>query len=351
LVKKWKSYQSGGRSHSPKPTACITEFQRTEFLEKCKGFTFLPEDENGIYGYRNRIGIWGAWVTHLGILVLILGFIITQTCSYQSYLYGTETTIRQLENTDYQVHIDAFTVTYRDDYTVDSYTTELSVLDENGVVLSKGSTSVNHPFVYKGYRFYQNSTGYACTLELFENDEFQNSEEIYAGTSVSIEALDVTIALNNLYPDYQMENGQPQTISPYLNNPYALYTLYYNDNILDMNVAAMGERLKFGVIEADFTDPKQYSMLEVRKDPALSVVLAGAILIMIGLFLSFYFRTEEIWIQKLRKDAPEDTNALEDTLENKMQWGIFCYSSKAQLLLEEKISDLLSDKEETNESE
>jgi cytochrome c biogenesis protein ResB len=105
------------------------------------------------------------------------------------------------------------------------------------------------------------------------------------------------------------------------------------------------------VIEADFTDPKQYSMLEVRKDPALSVVLAGAILIMIGLFLSFYFRTEEIWIQKLRKDAPEDTNALEDTLENKMQWGIFCYSSKAQLLLEEKISDLLSDKEETNESE
>jgi cytochrome c biogenesis protein ResB len=337
LVTRWRDYKRGANSCPSKPAIRIKEAQKAEFIKNCKGFSFRADGADGAYGYRNRIGIWGAWVTHLGILILIVGFIITQISSYKSYTYGTETTISQIEGTNYQVCIDAFNVTYREDDTVAGYETRLSVLDENGAVLTSGSTRINHPFVYKGYRFYQNSTGYACELQVYENGELQASKEIYAGTAMTINALGVQIALNNLYPDYQAENGYPKSISPHLNNPYALYTIYYNGNILDMNVAAMGERLKFGTIEVAFANPKQYTMLEIRRDPALFVVLCGAIIIMLGLFFSFYFRTEEIWLRKNPEGDSDET-----------QWLVFCRSPKAPLLLEEKVKELASDKEEAN---
>ena len=40
------------------------------------------------YSVQNRIGLWGAWVCHLGILLLILGFALGQTTMKQYTVYA-----------------------------------------------------------------------------------------------------------------------------------------------------------------------------------------------------------------------------------------------------------------------
>ena len=47
-------------------------------LLKEMGFSKWEATEAGRYAIRNKIGFWGAWLTHLGIFVIILGFALGQ---------------------------------------------------------------------------------------------------------------------------------------------------------------------------------------------------------------------------------------------------------------------------------
>lgn len=298
----------------------LSEQEKDFFLQQKKGYHFLPEDSGEIYAFKNRIGVWGAWLTHLGMLIIIVGFAITETCSFTGYNHGIAGEAQSIEGSDLQVRIDSFKIDYNDDDSVSGYTTALSILDSSGNVLASGESSVNHPFTYKGYHFYQNSTGFACKLEMYNGEELLSKDTMYAGTSMSVAESGFTIYFDSMYPDYELVNGHPATRSPYLNNPAVLYVLYYQGQMIDMNIAVMGERLKFREFELAFEDAEYYTMLQVKKDPALGVVLAGACIIMFGLFFSFYMRPEQI---RLIREADK--------------WSLYGKTTKSPLLMQERI--------------
>ncbi len=249
------------------------------------------------YAVRHRWGIWGAWLCHLGMLVIIAGFSLGQMFQTQYTVYGVPGQTRPVGDTGYELRIDDFRVKLRADDTVEQYETDMTVRRaEDGASMS-GTASVNHPLSLFGMKFYQNSTGWAADLEVWKGDEKLQEGVICAGEYALVEDMDgLAVLFNAFYPDYVTDpDGMPMTQSSALNHPGYLYTLYYHDQILGMNVLTDGEIItvdEYGIL---FKDPQPYTLIQAKRDPFTPVAAAGGLLVMVSLVLAFYLPPEEVW--------------------------------------------------------
>lgn len=280
------------------------------------------------YAVRNRIGVWGAWLCHLGMLVIIVGFGLGQMFQVQYSVYGVPGQTKPIGDTGYELRIDDFQVKLREDDTVEQYETVMTVTragenpvaggtvetigaaeaagtepGETGTAETSGysgtaaAVSVNHPVAIHGMKFYQNSTGWAANVQICKGSELLQQGVICAGEYAPVEDMEgLAVLLNAFYPDYvRGADGMPATASSELNNPGYLYTLYYNDRILGMNVLTEDEIITVEDYGIRFTDPQQYTLIQIKRDPFTPVAAAGGLLVMLSLVLAFYLPPEEVW--------------------------------------------------------
>ena len=289
-----KYLKSGSR-----PEICRSD-DPEELLREC-GFR-KPEKgqtEDGaayIYGVKNKAGIWGAWLCHLGMLIVIIGFGLGQMKQVQYAVYGVPGQTKAVEGTDYELTIDDFEVELREDDTVEQYTASITMTDTKTGEKQSGQTSVNYPATLFGMRCYQNSTGWAADLQILKNGELIQENVLCAGEYVNVEDKEaLTVMLAAFYPDYEKgPDGMPRTASSKLNNPAYLYRLYYENEILGMNVLEDGEAITVDEYTILFKDPQSYTLIQIKRAPFTPLAAAGAVIVMIALILAFYLRTAEV---------------------------------------------------------
>lgn len=255
------------------------------------------EEAEGEYRYavRNRIGLWGAWLTHLGLLVIIVGFALGQMFTVKYTVYGVPGQTKQVGDTAYTLTIDSFEVALRTDETVEQYTSTLTLTDTSQGTAQSGETSVNHPMNAMGMKLYQNSTGWAANVLIFKGEELLQSEILCAGEAIAVKGLeDLVLSFNAFYPDYVMTDKGPATASSQPRNPAYFYTLYYQEGVLGMNVLEGEQRITVEDYSFVFLDPQQYTLIQVKQDPFTSLTAVGGLVMMIALLLAFYVRTEEL---------------------------------------------------------
>ena len=248
-----------------------------------------------LFSSKNRIGLWGAWVCHVGILLLMLGFGLGQMTRKQYTVYGVPGQTKPLGNTGYTITVDDFIVDLHDDDTVEQYTTAFTLTGAEGDL--SASVSVNAPMTLHGMKFFQNSTGWAAKLTVYKDHEFLQESVLCAGEYAAVsDKPGLVIYLNALYPDYVMVPGVgPSTASTRLDNPAYLYSVYFQNQMIGMNALMDGEVITIDEYTVTFTEPQQYTLLQVKEDHFTPLALAGGILIMIGLFLAFYLLPCKTW--------------------------------------------------------
>ena len=259
-------------------------------------------DEAGrpaLFAGKHRAGLWGAWVCHLGILLLILGFGLGQMTQQKYAVYGVPGQFMSVGDTGYAVRIDDFHVGLRQDDTVEQYTTDFTLMNSNssGPGGGSASVSVNNPATLAGMKFYQNSTGWAAKLTVYEGGEFLQEAVVCAGEYLRVaDKPDLVINLNSFYPDYVMQPGVgPSTASGQLNNPAYLYSVYYQDQIIGMNALMDGEVLTIDDYTVTFTEPQMYTLLQVKVDHFTWLARIGGLVTLLGLLLAFYIQPEKVW--------------------------------------------------------
>lgn len=253
-----------------------------------------------LYAAKNRAGIWGAWLCHLGMLIIIAGFGMGQMFQQVYTVYGVPGQTKAIGDTGYGLRIDDFAVELREDATVEQYTTRFTVLDEAYSDEFAGETMVNKPASIKGMKFYQNSTGWAATLDVLKNGEKIQEALLCAGEFARVEGKEnLAVALTAFYPDYyEDESGLPMTLTPALKNPGYLYTLYYQDRVLGMNVLTGNQVISVEDYTFVFHDPQQYTLIQVKRDPFSWLTAIGGLVVVISLILAFYVRPAELWAVK-----------------------------------------------------
>ena len=247
------------------------------------------------FAARNGAGLWGAWVCHLGILLLILGFSLGQATQQQFTVYGVPGQTRPVGDTGLTLAIDDFRVGLRPDDTVEQYTADITVSD--GGEAQRASISVNNPATLFGMKFYQNSTGWAAKATVLKDGEYLQEAVLCAGEYLSVaDKPELVVFLNAFYPDYVLTPGVgPSTASGQLNNPAYLYSAYYKGQMLGMNALMAGEELTIDEYTITFTEPRNYTLIQVKRDRFTWLALLGGLAVMLGLALALYVQPVRVW--------------------------------------------------------
>jgi len=243
------------------------------------------DGRDALFAYRNRLGFWGAWVCHVGILLIVIGYALGQMTLFSASVYGTPGQTKPIEGTPYEVTVDAFSTVVNDAGFVEQYVSALTVRNTDGTEAQSGTASVNHPAVLHGMKFYQTASGTATRVTISENGVPFESADLCVGEELTISFLPgLSLYLNAYEEDH---DGVPA---------YQILFFYNNQHFeTGRNYFSPGSGITLGDYAITFSDPLEYTLLRVKKDSFSWLVLVGAVLTAVGLFFALYVVPETVW--------------------------------------------------------
>ncbi len=261
-----------------------------------------------LYAEKGRFSRLGVYLTHLSILVILVGGMIGSLFGFRGFvniLEGETVDHVFLRMKDgevmrpigFSLRCDDFRVTFYDldrpEKMAKDYMSDLTVL-ENGQEILKRTIEVNHPFHYRGLTFYQSS--YGAVHDLTIGIQWKDRAEKRFLKGLEGETL--------LIPDSQIQLRILRYV-PQVHNfgegiQIALFepdrpprTLWLLKNFPKMNQP--GENSFTLTFEEVST--REYTGLQVTKDPGVWVVWVGCGLMIIGLIVCFFFSHQRIWVR------------------------------------------------------
>ena len=260
-------------------------FRRLHFYRPVKT---AFDGKDVLFGCRNRLGFWGAWVCHIGIVLIVLGYAFGQMTLFSTEVYGTPGQTKPIENTPYEVTIDDFQIDRSETGFIEQYVSTLTVKNAETGETQRGTSSVNHPAVLGGYKFYQTASGYATRVTIAEDGTAFESADLCVGEELTIDFLPgFSLYLAAYEPDH---NGKPA---------YQIL-FFYNGQHMDVGKTyfAPGAVIDMSPYAITLSEPIDYTLLRVKKDSFTWLVALGAVLTALGLFFALYVVPETVWAVK-----------------------------------------------------
>ncbi len=278
---------------------------------------FSSPQEKLSYFERGRISRFGYMITHISIIVILIGAITVGITGYKHYIKIPEGAVSDVPNADFVVRADDFDVQfYPDTFVPKEYITVLSIIEDGKTVLT-GNIRVNHPLKYRGVKFLQSDYGYVDTLGFKIGRKIDGKIEpitefkIDEGETIEIPDTDLRVSLITYMPDFFIdENGNIGSRSDEARNPGAFLEVSDKKGQKERlwlflrfpelkNIQKFDYSLEFVAI---YPPSKYYTGLQVVSDKGISIIWVGCALIVFGLFISFYTSHKRLWVKILPND-------------------------------------------------
>jgi len=312
------------------------EERLAQFLKKEFSTPVITEHDGEYHLFAQKTA-WcrlGVYVVHLSILVIFIGAIIGSLAGYKGFVAIVEgTSVNSFESRNgqqmplgFEVLCEKFNVEFYANGAPKEFRSTLTVL-ENGKPVpgySQVKVIVNEPMTYKGITFYQSSYGQASegsehyitvtprnggTAEKFTVSE---GVPVTLKDGTTLKLLEATQEVRQFAPGYSgpaarievtRKGAAPQTFIVFKNFP-------------EVN-AQRGDALTFGY---EGSSAKQYTGLQVAKDPGVWVVWLGCTLMIIGLGIAFFMSHKRIWVVVSKGHARMYGNASKNQAAFQMQF-------------------------------
>jgi len=280
------------------------------YLKKWFGNPRLIETEKAItfYSEKGRFSRLGVYITHSSILIILIGGILGSLLGFKGHVEILEgETVDKIflrikdeevpKPIAFSVRCDDFNITYYDlkrpEKHVKEYTSHLTIL-ENGKEVLKKTVQVNHPLHYKGLAFYQSNYGTAHDVTL--GIQWGNKKEMAifkAPEGITVPVPNSNIFIQVLKYASQVHNfGEGVQVVLFKPNqePRPFWLL--------KSFPKLDERRgdEFTLTLEGITS-KEYTGLQVTKDPGVWVVWIGCGLMIFGLIVSFFFSHQRVWVR------------------------------------------------------
>ncbi len=254
-------------------------------------------------------GAWsrfGVYVTHLSILVIFIGAIIGNLWGFKAYVNieeGTSTDRVWIPGQNqplalgFSVRCDDFDVTYYEGSNrPKEFMSILDVIDGGQEVISDRKIIVNDPVSYKGITFYQSSYGQAGQPTVRMKVKVRETGEVLDLTARQGQHVRLpggyAFAVSQVVPNYSSFGPAAQmhvnTPDGRHGNPFMVMQRFPN---FDAN-----RNGKFIFSLVDF-EQKQYTGLQVKKDPGVWVVWLGCLLMVVGSIVAFMLSHRRLWAE------------------------------------------------------
>jgi cytochrome c biogenesis protein len=274
--------------------------QKENFIKllRKKRYKIIKKEEE-VKAFKHKIGYIGSTVTHIGIIVIIIGSFIGNIYADEGFFNLLPGDIKGFPEYEFSLRLDDFYLEFRDDKTVNQYYSEVSVI-ESDKEIKKETLWVNNPLKVNSLNIYQTSYGWASKL-LIKNNEGKIVHESFLRNQESsfFQPKHLTVLLYGYYPDMVVtSSGEPISMTEKEDNPHYAVILYEFNEHIGSYVIEPGQAIKYDNYEIIFNDSKLYTGLTYRRDFGYLFVVFGSLIIMIGLILSFYINPKYIFIKE-----------------------------------------------------
>jgi cytochrome c biogenesis protein len=272
-------------------------YHRTE--ETTEGFA--------IYGERGRWTRLGVYVVHFSVVLLLIGGLIGSIFGFEGFVNiaeGESAESIQLRNNNqklqlgFEVRCDDFYVDFYDSGAPKEFRSSLTILKQGKTVVQK-DIIVNDPLRYEGISFFQASYGNLPTNEVILNFTSKATGMLYSkrvslNTSIVIpEDLGSFVLKKHTrqanFRGHNIGEAFIGVLTPPNGNPVEI--------TLPLKFPSF-DRMRKGnvfIAIADFV-PRYYTGLQVSKDPGVWVVYVGFILMIIGIYITFFMSHQQVCI-------------------------------------------------------
>jgi cytochrome c biogenesis protein len=256
--------------------------------EECEEATYL-------YADRNRWARLGTLITHLSVVLIVLGFVWSQAWGWRepSVALGPGELYQTGHGKGFQVRNDGFEVERYPSGLPKDYRACLTVLQDSSEVVSK-IVRVNDPLSYRGVGFYLSSYGPAARVRAQDA----------MGKLLPLQVIGREASQGEVVLNFAGEGEGWDLLIPSLD--LALHVVFYYEGPSLFVQVTRGERVVFAdfvydgeAIELEdagfeFTLDR-YVVLQLVSDPGFKVVIFAAFLVMAGLIVSLHFPHRRIW--------------------------------------------------------
>jgi cytochrome c biogenesis protein len=256
-----------------------------------------------VFAERGRLSRLGVYITHLSILVILSGALIGSLFGFKGFINIPEGEVvdrifvRQRRGMvpkamGFQVRCDEFRITYYDvnpeERLVKEYVSTLAFLEDGREVMKK-EVRVNHPLAFNGLRFYQSSYGSIPEIILtivIENQGRDFSLVVHEGERVGIPGSDAFFEVLKYHPQiHDFGEGLAMAFFMPMAMPQRFWLLKARPKIVD----------GYQFILKEVTQ-REYTGLQVTRDPGVWTVWVGCILLVWGLMVAFFFSHQRMWV-------------------------------------------------------
>ncbi len=304
---------------------------RRAFAES--GIKLRTVDDTRLFGEKGKLGYLGSTIVHVSILIFLLGGLVSMLTGQRGHivlekgLSSSEITLFD-ESTiplGFEIKLNQFDVEFYQDFPgrPKSFKSSVTVSEPGKVVYDKDIT-VNHPLMTQGFTIFQSSYGVSKNPQSVSEDDTVKvgiklkgmPEEIppivtldmVQGKQYSIPGFgdSLEVRLDKVYRDFKRTQTESGEVNPAIKvdvlvNGETKWSIFAFRNFPELNMPMDQEGLIFmftmlEIVQSGGTsEPEFYTVLGVVRDKGNTIMLIGAILMMLGMFFSFYVRPKRIW--------------------------------------------------------
>ncbi|ADU96331.1 cytochrome c biogenesis protein ResB [Thermovibrio ammonificans] len=274
------------------------------------------ENEIHVFADKHVFARFGVYIVHLGVLVVLIGGLVTAIFGYRGYMNLAEGTASNLVSffsgpkiieLPFYVKCNKFKIDFYPSGMPKAYISDLTII-ENGKPVLRKTIEVNKPLKYRGIYFYQASYGQGEAFlrvrdtkghEKLVGVAFGQPVKFGKGVYLRIVSLDGNTGTLGVE---LIENGKVQDATI---RPFMFYRVPGTDKL-------------FSVV--DFK-PVFYTGLQVSKDPGTWIVWVGSTILIVGLIVAFFVPHRRVWA-RIEKKGEEKTRLVIGGLTNKGTEGL-----------------------------
>jgi len=299
--------RSGGRSR-------LDSLQKL-FGQRFGAVTVTETDEAvHLFAERNSLSRLAVYVTHLSIIIIFVGSIIGSMFGYKGFVTISEgeavstvqTRSGKTVDLGFSLRCEDFSVTHYPGGAPKEFKSILTVVNKDGVSVP-GSTRVpvivNDPLMYAGLTFYQSSYGktgdHLFTISNRDGALTQNFSVPSQGISrlpdgSLIRVVESTPDVAQFVPGRHGGAAQLE-IEPPGGGQKTTFISFANHR--DENERNAYQSSGYVITYNGLTGEREYTGLQVTKDPGVWVVWIGCILMILGIYGAFLMSHRRIWIR------------------------------------------------------
>lgn len=258
---------------------------------------------------KKTLGIFGSDIVHLGLLVILIGGIVSGFGGFRTNISISEGETVPILDASFKLKLEKFETEYHPNGSVKDWKSTLTIIEEESPRLTK-TIEVNHPLSYKGHVFYQSSYGWDWQNPLLEiwatkTDDPSSSKKTYLrlGEKENWEEENLEFTAVRFIPDFIIDGNQPRTRSLNPNNPAVFIEVFRGEDRIfsgwifskfpDFSQMHSGDESTFK-FELKDIQAAQYSGIQMSRDPGVNLIWLGCALLMLGLFMAFYWPPRDI---------------------------------------------------------